>query len=286
MVFIYDFSDLILSYGRVQGRRNWEPLKKIILIFTFLILIANFSYGQQKSDSTNNWHFRISPYFWFIGFNGTIYKPPAPIQTPIPPPPEYEIDIGFRDLSSSIKYAMMLAGEFRTKNTVTIFNYSGLILEGDIVTPADLILQNVRVRLDYHAGDLTTGYRFVKSGKWEVDGLAGIKSIYFGISGNTDIAGTIPFEGDRYRFWVDPIVGARVIYSPIKKLEIMIYGDFGGFLRGSESNNQFIGGISYFFTDTFFTSVGYRNWRIKVDESEAIFNGTIKGWLVRIGFQF
>jgi len=221
-----------------------------------------------------------------MGFKGTIYRPPAPVLLPIPPPPEYEIDIGFKELSSSIKYAMMMAGEYRTKHIVTIFNYSGLILEGDVVTPLDLILQNVRVRLDYHAGDLSVGYRFVKSDKWEFDGLTGIKFMYFGLYGSSDLVGTVPFEGNRSNFWADPIVGARVIYAPIRKLEVMTYVDFGGFQRETEINNQFISGISYFFNDLFFTSVGYRNWHIKVDENEAIYNGTVKGWLVRIGFQF
>ncbi len=221
-----------------------------------------------------------------MGFKGTIYRPPAPTLTPEPPPPEYEIDIGFKELSSSIKYAMMLAGEYRTKYIVTIFNYSGLILEGDAITPMGLILQNVRVRLNYQAGDLSAGYRFVKSDKWEVDGLVGLKFIYFGIEGKTDLAGNIPFEGDRSMFLAAPIVGTRIIYSPIRKLEIMTYTDIGGFFNESEINNQFIGGISYFFTDTFFTSIGYRYWHLKVDKSEAIYNGTVKGWLVRIGFQF
>jgi hypothetical protein len=276
-----------LNFDTVTHKKEGAvKVKRILLIFTALMLVASFSYGQQMPDSTKNWHFRISPYFWFIGLQGTIYRPPAPTLTPEPPPPEHEIDIGFKELSSSIKYAMMLAGEFRTKNTTTIFNYSGLILEGDVVTPLDLIFQNVRIRLNYQAGDLSTGYRFVKSDKWEVDGLVGVKFIYFGIEGKTDLVGNIPFEGNRSKFLAAPIIGARIIYSPIRKLEIMTYGDIGGFLDETENNNQFIGAATYFFTDTFFSSIGYRYWHLEVDKSEAIYDGVVKGWLVRIGFQF
>jgi len=221
-------------------------MKRIFLIFTFLALFINFTYAQEKEVSTKNWHFRLSPYFWFIGFEGTVYRPPAPTTLP-EPPPSYEFDVGFKEISSSIKYAMMLAGEYRAKNIVSIFHYTGLILEGDAITPIDLILQNTRLRLDYHSGDLAAGYRFVKTDKWEVDGLAGLKFIFFSIEGKSDLAGMVPIKGNRSKSWIDPIFGGRVIYSPIKKLEFMVYGDVGGFLLGPELNNQFISGISYFF---------------------------------------
>ncbi|MCZ6693716.1 MAG: hypothetical protein O6939_07410 [Bacteroidetes bacterium] len=260
-------------------------MKRRILIFTFLALYFNFTYAQGKEVSDKNWHVRISPYFWFIGFEGTVYRPPVPTILP-EPPPSYEFDLSFKEISKSIKYAMMLAGEYRAKNIISIFHYTGLILEGDAITPIDLILQNTHLRLSYHSGDLSVGYRFVKTNKWEVDGLAGFKFIFFSIEGKSNLAGMVPIKGNRSESWADPIFGARIIYSPIKKLEFMVYGDVGGFLIGPELNNQFIGGISYFFSNTFFTSLGYRHWHLKVDETEAIYNGKVKGWLVRIGFQF
>jgi hypothetical protein len=55
-----------------------------ILIFSFLWSgTPSFAQEKQKLDSAwNNWNFRISPFFWFIGFEGTIYRPPYPVTTP------------------------------------------------------------------------------------------------------------------------------------------------------------------------------------------------------------
>ena len=260
-------------------------MKNLIIIFFLLLFTANVSSAQQKSDSTHTWHFRVSPYFWFIGFKGTIYRPPTPTLAPEIPPPEFDIDIGFKEVASSLKFAIMLSGEYRTKYIATIFNYSSLILEGDAVTPIDFIFQNNHVRLDYHAGDISVGYRFIRSGKWELDGFLGTKFIYFKIAGRTDLVGDITFEGERSNLWIDPIIGLRAIYSPIKKLDISAYGDVGFFHR-NELSNQFIGIVTWHFTKFFITSVGYRYWATEVEAKDAIFNGHIKGWIIRVGFQF
>lgn len=260
-------------------------LKKVVVISFLLLFTANALSAQHGSDTTKTWHFRVSPYFWFVGFKGTIYRPPIPSLAPEIPPREYDIDIGFKEVASSLKFAVMLSGEYRTKYITTIYNYASLILEGDAVTPIDFIFQNNHVRLDYHSGDISVGYRFIRSGKWELDGLLGMKFIYFKIAGRTDLVGDVTFEGERSNLWVDPIVGVRGIYSPIKKLDLSAYGDVG-FVHTNEFSYQIIGLVTWHFTKLFYTTVGYRYWAIEVDAKDAIFNGHINGWIIRVGFQF
>ena len=79
-------------------RRVYSTLILFILIFSFLWYgTPSFAQEKQKTDSTlNNWNFRISPFFWYIGFKGTIYKPPYPVHQP-EPAPAYEIDVEVYD---------------------------------------------------------------------------------------------------------------------------------------------------------------------------------------------
>ncbi len=97
--------------------------KVLFLILIFLAGISS-SYSQSKADTTdyNNWKFRISPYFWFVGFKGTIYKPPQPAQLPNPEE-SIDIDISFRDIQNHLKFALMIAGEFRGEKITFQFNY-------------------------------------------------------------------------------------------------------------------------------------------------------------------
>jgi len=62
------------------------------LFISFFIVLSLFStptkllaQENQELDSIwNNWNFRISPYFWYIGFQGIIYKPPELTTLPEP----------------------------------------------------------------------------------------------------------------------------------------------------------------------------------------------------------
>lgn len=258
-----------------------------IMILAFSLLSTN-ARAQEKTDRFNQWNFRISPYFWFVGFKGTIYRPPAP---PVPsqltePRPPYEIDVSFRDISSNIKFAFMGAGEFRVKRFVTQFNLASIVLEGEAITPLDLVFQDVTYRFAYLSGDLGAGYFFIKNDKIELAALLGLKYIYFDIGGHVSLVGKVPLDGSRSAFWTDPILGFRTKYMPHPRVEIVAYGDTDGNVAGDDFNYQFIGVASYVVSPWFLVSVGYRLWGLEVKQSEALYNGQVSGALVRLGFQF
>ena len=110
-------------------------VKRLIILFFILCSLfgqANNLQAQSKQELDSiwsDWNFRISPYFWYIGLEGTIYRPPQPVTTPEPPPPKYDIDVSFKDIKNSIKFALMLAGQYKSKHIVTQFNFSSLVLE-------------------------------------------------------------------------------------------------------------------------------------------------------------
>lgn len=259
-----------------------------ILIFFFLLSgMPSFAQNKQQLDSAwNNWNYRISPYFWYIGLKGTIYRPPEPSLLPIPPEPEYEIDVSFQDIQHSIKFALMLAGQYRNKHIVTQFNFSSLVLESEAITPWELLFQDNVLNLTYLAGDFGIGYRIIKTPKLGFDALLGFKFMYFDIGLKTKLAGVVPVEGERSSYWVDPVLAINLKYRPHRKIEFNSYADFGPPFPDNINSYQVILGTSYIITKTFLISLGYRSYHLDVPKDEAIFNGDVKGWLMRIGFQF
>ena len=269
-------------------RRVYYRLLFYILIFSFVLSgTTSIAQEKQKTDSTwNNWNFRISPYFWYIGFKGTIYKPPVPTILPIPPPPEYEIDVSFLDIRNSIKFALMLAGQYRSEHIVAQFNLSSLVLESEAITPFDYLLQDNIINLTYVAGDVDVGYRILKNPKFELDGLLGLKFIYFKIGLSTKLLGEVPAEGARDRLWLDPVIGTNLRYRPHRKIEFVGYADFGPAFPDNVITYQVVGSAKYLFTKTFHVSLGYRLYSVKFQKENAIYNGQVKGWLMKVGFQF
>lgn len=244
--------------------------------------------SQEARDSVlwNDWDFRVSPYFWFIGLKGEINRPPFPVNPVEPPPPKYEVDVGFQDIRNSIKFALMLAGQYRGGRVVAQFNFSSLILESEAITPLELLLQNNIINLTYFGGDLEAGYRVIRNPKFELDALVGLKFFYFGIDLSTIVGGGVPVKGAREKGWIDPTLALNVRYYPHKRLSFVGFGDIGIPGIGSDFSSQFITMVQYHFTKTFFTSMGYRSYFLKIPEDEAIFNGQLQGWIARLGFQF
>lgn len=261
--------------------------KGLLAVFCLICCMTSLS-SQEARDTVlwNDWDFRVSPYFWFVGLKGEINRPPAPVNPEEPPPPKYEVDVGFKDIRNSIKFALMLAGQYRGNRLVAQFNFSSLILESEAITPLELILEDNIVNLTYFGGDLEVGYRVIKNPKFELDALAGLKFFYFGIDVSTKVGGSIPVEGARSRGWMDPTLAVNIRYNPHKKLSFVGYGDIGIPGIGSDFSSQFITMVQYHFTKTFFTSLGYRSYFLKIPEDEAIFNGQLQGWIARLGFQF
>jgi len=76
----------------------------------------------------------------------------------------------------------------------------------------------------------------------------------------------------------------NLIYSPLERTELKLFADIGAFTNALSS--QIISELNYYVSNTFYFSAGYRFWYIKVPAEQAIYNGSIRGWVVRLGFQF
>ena len=179
----------------------------------------------------------------------------------------------------------MLSGEHYEDKWSARIDMSTIILEGNALTPLDLIFTDIDYHTGYVAGNLDVGVKFWNEKNFRLDLMAGIKFTHISIQGSTRVLGSAPIEGNREGWWVDPTLGLNFIGRPIKRTEFKIYADIGAF-TGVELTSQVITEFNYFISSTFFMSVGYRYWYIKVPLEKAIYNGSIQGWVIRFGFQF
>ena len=265
------------------------PNRTFLKLLLFPLILLTFSgHSQQEVDSLkwNDWNFRISPYIWLVGLEGEIYRPPFPVNTPEPPPPRFDIDVKFRDIRNSIKFISMLAGQYRGNSWVAQFNSSALIIESEAITPLELLLQDNVLRFTYFGGDVFGGYRILKRPKIEIDVLAGFKYIYLELEAVSTLGGRREVEGRTNQNWIDPSFGANIRYTPSRKVHFVGYLDFGIPYLDVDRSAQFFGLVQYHFTKTFYTSLGYRQYYIEIPKDEAIFNGSLKGFILHIGFQF
>ncbi|MGL1889319.1 MAG: hypothetical protein OCD76_22585, partial [Reichenbachiella sp.] len=229
------------------------------------------------------WSLTISPSFWYMGLKGTIYMPPNPSQLP-EIEPTYDIDIKFLDMAKSIKFAMMLFGDVQFDRFSLRYNLTNLILEGEGITPLDILVKDLEIRLVYFAGDASIGYSVFKRAKIAVDVTVGVKWVYSSIALQSSVLGFYPVDGYRSFKWVDPLMGYNVRYQPHHKVKFRSYGDVG-FLVGNEVTYQLLAEGSYYFAKWFSTSLGYRYWSAELENEKAAYSGNVRGWFMRIDFR-
>lgn len=263
--------------------------QKIVWCFLLSLSVCTVQ-AQETSYATDSskyqgWNFRVGPYFWLIGLKGTIERPPTPTQIP-EPEHSYEIDKSFAEIKNALKFAFLIQAEYRGERFFGILHITSFILQGEAITPLELVLQDSEYRFSLATGEIAGGYQILKKRRFHLDGIAGMKSIYSKIEGKAEALNNISFSGNRDLLWVDPILGIRLKYMPHPRLEFAAYGDTGIFPFDNNHSYQFIGSINFLATKWLYLSPGYRFWSIKGKEEEAIYNGQILGFYVRAGVQF
>jgi hypothetical protein len=260
----------------------------ILACFCINPLCAQEVEKEKAPKDWEDWNFKLSPYFWLVGFNGTLTTPPLPIlPTPLPEPEDnsYDIDIGFKDVRNSIKYAMMLSGQYRNQKISVVMNYSHLILEGQAVTPFEILIRGIDFRFRHISGDMSLQYRIVKSEKWNFDAGLGLKFLDEKIESVVNFTFDTSVDLDTTVNWVDPVISALVRFMPHQRVDVVVYTDVGSGLIGDLSY-QSMGGIAYRFSRVFSVSIGYRIWGVRKDFGNSILKGNLNGLTTRLGFRF
>jgi len=276
-------------------------IHRVFLLVLFLSFPAKYLLCQDSVAYNNNtnkydeWNFRLSPYGWFVNIKGEIVTPQVPSEpSPTPPPPsnipeeepKYSIDLSFKDIRSSIKFASMLSGKYRNKHIVVQLNSSTIILEGSGITPFDLLVQNTVMKIWYYSGDLGLGYRFINNPKFELDGVLGSKFLYTKVRLTTKFLGKKDIEVERDKFWYNPVLGVNIFYRPIKRLELGFYWDIGTRFTADDLSSQFWFVVNGMITNWFYLSLGYRYYFVDIPKKEAVLTGNVRGVIFKLGFQF
>lgn len=251
---------------------------------------------RPVTDSTwSQWNVRLAPYVWVLGIKGQIAITPDPVQLPdLPPPVEqlpsgkniYDIDLSPREVANSLKFALMLSGQFHITRFVTQFNISSIVLESTFEAPFNWAFQDNLIRLAYAGGDLGFGYRVIQERKFEFDVLLGLKFVYSKVEISTDLTGAYPVNTAIDRFWTDPVLATNFSYRPHKRIELAAYGDIGSTLVNDNLTWQFSFHANVLITRIFYISAGYRQYYLNFSAREAFCSGSLQGAIVKFAFQF
>jgi hypothetical protein len=264
-------------------------MKSLVVIFFGLICFATYAQDTAKAvnvkSESRDWQFRVGPYYWFANIEGSLERPPVPSNLP-EEEHGFEINMPYDEFQNALKFAFLVNTEYHNKKWMGVLNVTSFILEGEAITPKEILLKDSEYRLTMAFGEALVGYEVVSKKKFMIYGLAGAKVIYNDITAKAIVGGKNDFSGERDGFWVEPVVGVKVKYIPTPRIECMAYADYGPIRTKEELTNQFILNVNFLLNKWLYVAPGYRYWLFRVSKEEAIFNGTMKGFFIRIGGQF
>lgn len=254
-----------------------KTISFILILFLSLCSVQYLS-AQEIQKTENNttddsWKFTVSPYVWMTNLKGNL----TVINQNIP------VDLNFsEDLLSNLKMAAMVHAEAKKNRLsfmIDIF-YAKLGTDGQRTG----ILNNtrdVRLRLKETMFEGGLGYTFAQTGRFSMDALFGAR--YFNVNTNVKINDNVIADKDIN--FLDPYIGVRFI-NEWEKWSIRGRADIGGFDIGSHHSYKINGLISYKFSESFATSVGYQIYQPDYKKDKFRYNIANEGFLIGFTFGF
>ena len=268
-----------------MNTRNCKSVSCIILLVLFAL--ANSAQAQEpaKKEQPKKFSFNSNLYLWTMSLNGSAALPtgiPATPQTPV-----VDIDLGFSDAIQNLKMAAMMSGHFNYDKFSLLYDVDYVKLKYSKITTGKLgnYLSADMVAKTFN-GDFAIGYKMpVQSSKLKLEAYAGTRI--------TSVNNELIFHGTQdvtrswagSKTWVDPIVGADLIYDFSKKWFGYFKGDIGGFGAASDITWSLTGVAGYRLASNWNMSLGYKWLGIDYEKDYFIWNASQYGFLVSLGYR-
>jgi hypothetical protein len=256
--------------------------------FIISLFFCAHALGQDSTKiarDQNDWQFRVGPYYWFVGMEASLVRPPKPSSLP-ELEPRFDLKLPYSEVQNALKFAFLMNTDFARNRWLGVLNATSFILEGDAITPKEIVLKNSNYRLAMAFGEVLGGYEIISKKKFKIQGLLGAKVIYNSISVNATYGNKEEYSGERDGLWVEPVIATQIKYLPTTRIECMLYADYGPIRSKEELTNQVYLNVSFLLNKWLYVAPGYRYWLFRLNESEAIFNGQMYGFYIRLGGQF
>lgn len=235
----------------------------------------NGTSASPQTDSSDEWQFQFSPYFWLASLHGTAGVGNRTTQ----------VDESFGDIFDSLKFALMGTFEARKGKLVFLTDLEYVSIEDDKATPGPLF-SNVNAKFKTFIFDPEVGYRIfhdADNGAF-VDVLGGIRVTH--VSTDLDFgAGILPaINVQGSRTWVDAVGGLRGNAPLSKKIFVTGKFDLGG--GGSNFTYQVFGGAGYSINEKVALIFGYRVLDVNYNKDNFIYDMNQRGPIMGLGFKF
>lgn len=239
-----------------------------------LALSAAITCASAQAD--NSWDFEITPYLWATAQSGETGTDLV----------QSDFDASFSDIFNNLEMALLLDIEAQNDRW-------GI--------KADTVYMNVSVDGDAKVTNIGPGFNAdVDINETVFSGSVFFKPVaplqlhlgarYVDMDNTLDLEGNGPADitnkiklGDS---WTEAFVGAKYTLPLTEKLNLVGYGDIGGWTGKSDSMYQLAVSLEYQMTDLFNIKGGYRVLDVDYDTKDFVFDAKTEGLAIGLGLNF
>jgi hypothetical protein len=293
------------SYERRQKMRIPKMLT-LGLVIVALTFVGTWAYAQETpptEPAKSKWEFDLVPYFWMAGLSGDMTVRGVPLS----------VSESFSDILSNLDFGAQLHMEAH-KGRWGIFldgTYLSLSSNGDATRvrsgPRGRLELTTQVNVDVDITEWLVEFGGTyNAARWPLgtggsalalDILGGGRYWYVKTDVDVGINQTL---GDFGRYlsssisvtkdWIDPFVGARLIFDLPKNFMVVLRSDVGGFDVGSKISWNLAGYVGYNISRVVSLWAGYRALYVDYESGSGtdkfVFDTWMYGPAIGIGFRF
>jgi hypothetical protein len=231
------------------------------------------AFTQTANDSTDKWHFQLTPYLWIAGVSGRGGIGDLSVN----------IDSSITDDNVKLNAGFMGTFEARRNKLIitTDLQYSNLGTENP--TPGPLF-SNASADFKTFVLDTEVGYRVAANedkGRF-IDVLGGVRYWHLRADLNFDEGILSARSATGSRQWVDGVAGLRGRAALSKKVFVSGKADLGG--GGSKLTYQLFGGAGIRVGDRISLIGGYRHLHVNYDRDNFLFDMSLAGPIFGVSF--
>jgi hypothetical protein len=280
----------------------WKPLAMALLLMA-LTLIGPWVHAQNASDGDSKWEFSVVPYFWMAGMSGDMTVKGVPT----------DVDMSFSDIWSDLNFGGQLHVEAQ-KDRWGVFldtTYLDLSSDGDATRvrsgPGGRLELTTEIDVDVDITEWLVEFGGTyNAGRWPLgtgestvglDILAGGRYWYAKTEIEVGVGQTL---GDFGRYltsdistskdWIDPFVGARLLFNLPKDFMVVLRGDVGGFGVGSDISLNLAGYVGYNISRVVTLWAGYRGLYVDYESGSNTSKFALDAWMhgpaIGVAFRF
>jgi hypothetical protein len=229
-------------------------------------------------DDSKKWKFATIGYLWAASAKGEtdVIGPVEPVG----------LDLSFGDVLKAFKFAFMGAAEAKKDRLVILGDLTFIHLEakeGIEIRDRDFL----DAELDSRTAEITLvgGYRVADKGPVIVDLLAGGRMNFFKTTVQLD-GPNRSAEGSVKKSWFDPLIAARTTVPLGEKWRMVLYGDLGGIVTGSDVTWQLFGTVNYDISRKMTLGLGWRAFKVNYDDGDFLYDVAQSGPIFVFRTQF